>query len=118
MWRLRPPVLAGALWAVVALILIRRDLRGQGVQASVISTFGLSKGKRASAGVAGALARLHPSCLEEVLILQKWRAALGDHRDVIVGVPKSGFTNQTAHAWLVGAESGELYIPIHTFRAP
>jgi hypothetical protein len=116
MWRLHPVVLGGALWAVLAFIHIRRGLRRRGVKAEVISTLHLPE--RAGIGVGGALNRLQPSCLERVLILQKWGASHGSYRDVIVGVPKSGFGQETAHAWFDGAESGEPYVPIYKFPAP
>jgi hypothetical protein len=108
-------VLCGALWATFACAVVRRDLRRRGVQARVISTLGLPKG--AGVGVAGAMTRLRPSCLEKALILQKWGASQGNARDVVVGVPKKGFGDDTAHAWLEG-ESEDMYVPIYRFPAP
>jgi Transglutaminase-like superfamily len=116
MWRLRPKVLCGALWATVAYARIRRDLRNRGVRATVISTWRLPRSS--GLGVSGALARLHPSCLEKALIQQRWQAAHGIRLDVVVGVPKTGFAGGPAHAWLDGFESADEYVPIHTFPAP
>ena len=65
-------------------------------------------------GVRAVLRRRSASCLVEALVLQRWYAAQGDRRDVIVGVtsPAEGFR---AHAWIEGDPSdqgtgfGELF---------
>ena len=41
-----------------------------------------------------------PSCLERSLILQRWLAAHGERRDVVIGI--TGATDFRAHAWLDG----------------
>jgi Transglutaminase-like superfamily len=65
---------------------------------------------RAGRGVDAVLRRLEPSCLERALVLQRWLAARGDRRDVIIGVtaPGDGFR---AHAWLEG-ENGSSFTEI------
>lgn len=40
------------------------------------------------------------SCLERSLILQRWLAAHGERRDVVIGI--TGATDFRAHAWLDG----------------
>ena len=53
----------------------------------------------ASHGVHAILRRLPATCLERAVVLQRWRAAHGDPRDVVVGV--SGTRDDfRAHAWL------------------
>ena len=48
------------------------------------------------------LSRRDPSCLERSLVLQRWLAAHGDPRDVVVGTEGGARTSFTAHAWLEG----------------
>jgi hypothetical protein len=51
-----------------------------------------------------ALLRRHPNtCLEGALVRQRWLAAQGDPRTIVIGVtaPSKGFV---AHAWLAGDE--------------
>jgi Transglutaminase-like superfamily len=50
-------------------------------------------------GVEAVLRRARPTCLEAALVRQRWLAAHGVLRDVVVGVtaPSDGFR---AHAWL------------------
>lgn len=52
-------------------------------------------------GVRALLGRRHHSCLEGALVLQRWLAAYGDPRDVVIGVvaPDEVFG---AHAWIDG----------------
>ena len=49
------------------------------------------------------LRRLPTTCLERAMIEQRWQAANGNPRDVLVAVrgPAAGFR---AHAWLEGDE--------------
>jgi hypothetical protein len=53
------------------------------------------------------LRRLEPSCLERALVLQRWLAARGDPREVVIGVtaPDAHFE---AHAWLDGESPREF----------
>lgn len=52
-------------------------------------------------GVRALLVRRRHSCLEGALVLQRWLAAYGDPRDVVIGVvaPDEAFG---AHAWIDG----------------
>lgn len=64
----------------------------------------------AGRGVDVVLRRLPATCLERAIVLQRWRAAHGDPRDVIVGV-RGSKVDFSAHAWLddepVGSADGE-----------
>jgi hypothetical protein len=62
----------------------------------------------AARGVFAVLRRTSPTCLERALVLQRWQAAHGASRDVVIGVtaPAAGFA---AHAWLEGDEDGREY---------
>jgi hypothetical protein len=51
-------------------------------------------------GVAAVLRYRRVSCLERSLIMQRWLAAQGDRRDVVIGT--TGATDFRAHAWLDG----------------
>jgi Transglutaminase-like superfamily len=55
-------------------------------------------------GVRLVLRRRNPSCLERSLVLQRWLAAHGDPRDVVIGT--TGVAGFEAHAWLDGEEAG------------
>jgi hypothetical protein len=46
------------------------------------------------------LRRLEPSCLERALVLQRWLAAHGEPRVVVIGVTAA--QDFRAHAWLDG----------------
>jgi len=52
--------------------------------------------------VLAVLKRLDPSCLERSLVLQRWLAAHGDYREIVIGV--TGADAFRAHAWLDGEE--------------
>jgi hypothetical protein len=89
----------GAWWALRAVRSVRRQLRSVPLHlVAVPSPQPASPGSRR--GVDLVLGALSPSCLERALVLQRWLAADGDRRAVIIGVtPASGFH---AHAWLDG----------------
>jgi Transglutaminase-like superfamily len=53
----------------------------------------------AERGVRAVLRRQPHTCLERALVLQRWRAAHGDPRDVLIGV-RGPATSFSAHAWL------------------
>jgi hypothetical protein len=59
----------------------------------------------AGRGVLAVLGRLDNTCLERCFVLQRWDAAHGREREVIIGVvgPSSEFK---AHAWLEGEPDG------------
>jgi len=118
MWRLRPSILMGALWASFAALVVRRELKRKGMRAHVPRPPRL--GDQAGKGVAGALSRLSPTCLERALVLQTWLAAHGTMRDVVIGLPKDGMKSHPAHAWVDGTErlSSATYIELHRLPAP
>lgn len=113
MWRLRPTVLLGALWAALAARIVRRELRTNGMNARVPRPPRL--GRWAGRGVGGALARLSPTCLERALVLQAWMASEGTMRDVVIGLPPDGLRSQPADAWVDGTESWSAanYLELH-----
>lgn len=101
----RPPTrdeLRGILWAVRAVRAVRRQLRRTGYVGIVLPPLPVRPGE-AARGVRFVLRRLSTTCLERAMIEQRWQAALGNPRDVLVGVrgPAGGFR---AHAWLEGDE--------------
>src|SRR5579863_9492100 len=118
MWRLRPTVLRGALWATLAARVVRRELRANGMSAHVPRPPRL--GRRAGRGVTGALSRLSPTCLERALVLQAWLASQGTMRDVVIGVPPDGMQSTPAHAWVDGTDSVSPvnYLELHRLRPP
>jgi hypothetical protein len=118
MWRLRPRVLAGALWAALAAQVVRRRLKQDGVGARVPAPPRLGPG--ANRGVMGALSRLKPTCLERALVLQAWLASQGTCRDVVIGVPPDGMQSAPAHAWVDGTDavSPAKYLELHRLRPP
>ena len=118
MWRLRPDVIAGAMWALLAVFLAKRRLAQNGLSARVLAPRWLpSTGSR---GVTAVLHKLSPTCLERALVAQAWRAAHGDLRDIVIGIPIFGMKDSTAHAWLDGtdAQSTHEYREIHRLHAP
>jgi hypothetical protein len=75
-------------------------------------------GGGAGRGVAGALSRLSPTCLERALVLQAWLASEGTMRDVIIGLPPDGMKSQPAHAWVDGTESRSAATFLELHRLP
>lgn len=113
MWRLRPSVLRAALWAWLALRQVRRQLEADVVRPIIKSPPALSA--TAGVGVMGVLSRTSPTCLEGALVRQHWMACHGDRRDVVIGVPRSGFGDTPAHAWVDGTDpiSPAAYVELH-----
>lgn len=56
----------------------------------------------AERGVYGVLRRVPSTCLERAFVLQRWRLAHGDSREVVIGV--SMRDDFRAHAWLDGEQ--------------
>jgi hypothetical protein len=108
MRRVDLPTLRAAWWAQRALRRAHRTLRRGGLaNASVIDPPRL--GPDASRGVFAVLRRKDSTCLERALVLQRWRAAHGVEKDVIIGV-KGPADNFAAHAWVDGeAEMDESF---------
>lgn len=91
----------GALWARSALRRTRRELRDGGRLADVTLTAPLRLPAGADRGVHAVLRRLPSTCLERAVVLQRWRAAQGDAREIVIGVARSS-DEIVAHAWLEG----------------
>jgi Transglutaminase-like superfamily len=101
----RPPgirTLRAAWWTARALRRARAGLRDGGLRSVPLPTPPrLPPG--AERGVRAVLLMRRPSCLERSLVLQRWLAAHGDLRDVVIGT--TGATAFEAHAWLDGEEA-------------
>ena len=99
--------LRAAVWAERALRQTRRELRRERLsEIELAAPPGVPPG--AIRGVHGLLRRRAHTCLEEALVLQRWLAAHGTYRDVVIGVTAPGDVFG-AHAWLDGepnADSG------------
>jgi Transglutaminase-like superfamily len=91
--------LRAAWWALRAVRSVRRQLRSRPV-AEVRPPGPPALPARAKRGVEAVLRRLEPSCLERALVLQRWLAAHGEPRVVVIGVTAPG--DFRAHAWLEG----------------
>ncbi len=103
----RPPGIAAlraAWWAQRALTGARRQLR-RGALDDVALPPPPALAADAGRGVLALLRRREHSCLEGALVRQRWLAARGDARDVVIGVsaPDDAFG---AHAWLDGDPVG------------
>lgn len=101
----RPPGVAAvraAWWATRALRRARRVL----AHGEVVDIVLPSPPRLPSSGIRGVdtvLCRRGATCLERALVRQRWLAAHGDPRTIVIGVtpPSHGFN---AHAWLLGEE--------------
>src|SRR5437763_701391 len=91
----------GAWWAWRAARRTDRHLRSKGLDAALSPPAPPSLPADAVRGVRAVLRRTEDTCLVESIVLQRWHAAHGEPRDLIVGVtdPSSEFR---AHAWLDG----------------
>jgi transglutaminase superfamily protein len=102
----RPPGIAtlrAAWWTDRALRRARADL-SDGELRSVALPAPPRVPPGAVRGVRAVLRRRTPSCLEQSLVLQRWLAAHGERRDVVIGT--TGPAGFKAHAWLDGDEDG------------
>lgn len=90
----------GALWARRAVREARRQLRDRRLSEIAVAA---PPGLPASAdyGVHAVLRRLPSTCLERAVVLQRWRAAQGESRAIVIGV-KRGDRDFLAHAWVEG----------------
>ena len=90
----------GAFWARRAVRQARRDLRRDGVNdLEIAPPWGLPES--AEYGVHAVLRRLPATCLERAVVLQRWRLARGDAREIVIGVNRTADAI-VAHAWLEG----------------
>lgn len=94
-----PRTLAAAAWAFAALRSARRQL-ASGRLGDVRIPAPPRLPAAARRGVDAVLRRRGASCLERSLVQQRWLAAHGEPRAVVVGV--SAPSEFTAHAWLEG----------------
>jgi hypothetical protein len=103
-----PAFLSGGWWAFRAWWRSRAQLRRGGLAAVRLPAPPADR-PGAQGGVHRVLGGVRASCLERSLVRQRWHAAHGRPRDVVIGVrgPASGFA---AHAWLDGdrADPGEF----------
>ena len=109
----RPPDIAtlrAAWWTDRALRRARTDL-GDGALREVVLPAPPRLPAGAERGVRAVLRRRENSCLERSLVLQRWLAAHGDARDVVIGT--TGPAAFQAHAWLDGDEhSAARYVEL------
>jgi len=70
----------------------------------------------AARGMRLVLRRESPSCLERALVRQRWLAARGEARDVVVGTSGGARGNFTAHAWLDGEPQPEGHRYVEMLR--
>lgn len=96
--RLDPPTLRAALWTLRALGRARRQLRHSGLEDLKLPRLP-NLPRSAERGLRAVLRRRSHTCLERAVILQRWHAAHGDPRDIVVGVAGTGDAFR-AHAWL------------------
>jgi hypothetical protein len=99
----RIPALRAAFWTLRAIGRARRQLRRQGM-GRIDLPRPPAVPESAVQGVLAALRRRPASCLERALVLQRWHAAQGRPRDVVIGVAGSS-RDFRAHAWLEGDDS-------------
>ncbi len=101
------PTLRAAWWTLRALREARRGLAEQELALPALSE-PPSLPPSSARGVRVVLRNRPNSCLERALVLQRWEAAQGYPRDVVIGVTAPD--DFKAHAWLDGdpSESGEF----------
>jgi hypothetical protein len=97
------PTLRGAWWTLRALRHVRRRLRRLGIAGAACTV--PPPPAAAQRGVHGMLRRWPASCLERALVLQRWEAAHGRPRAVVIGV-QGARQDLRAHAWLEGSADG------------
>jgi hypothetical protein len=103
--RLDPSTLRAALWTLRALRRARRQLRETGLEDLSLPRLP-SLPASAERGVQAVLRRRDHTCLERAVVLQHWRAAHGEPRDIIVGVAGTADAFR-AHAWLEDEADGQ-----------
>lgn len=100
--RLDPPTLRAAFWTIRALARARHQLRHTGLDDLVLPPVPTLPAS-AERGVRAVLRRRPHSCLERAVVLQRWHAAHGNPREIVIGVAGTGDSFQ-AHAWLEDEE--------------
>jgi hypothetical protein len=100
--RLDPQALRSAWWATGALTHARRAL-ARGELDGIVLAPPPRLPSAAERGVQAVLRRRSATCLERSLVLQRWHAAHGQRRDVVIGV-NGALAGFRAHAWLDGEQ--------------
>ena len=100
--RLDPQALRAAWWARGALSHARRAL-ARGELDEIVLAPPPRLPSAAERGVQAVLRRRSATCLERSLVLQRWHAAHGQRRDVVIGV-NGAPADFSAHAWLDGEQ--------------
>ncbi len=97
---LDPRVVVAAGWALMALRRVRHQLDVGGLDDITVPP-PPPLPMAARRGVVGVLRRRGATCLTSAAVLQRWDAAHGRYRAIVIGVtpPSEGFR---AHAWLDG----------------
>lgn len=105
-----------ALWTIVALAVVRLQILARRRWQQIIVPSPPAGSIDDAWIVRGVLRRLRATCLPRALILQRWLAASGEPRDVVVGVA----TQPTfrAHAWLAGETAGREFQEISRRAVP
>lgn len=94
--------LRGAWWAWSAARRTTARLKSEGFEAALrLSPPPGDLPAEGTRGVRAALNRTHQTCLVRSIVMQRWLAAHGHRRDLIVGVKRPG-EEFGAHAWLEG----------------
>lgn len=101
--RFHPANLRAAWWAMRATRRTRRRLAAEGLDAALRLAPPPPLPAEAERGVRAALQRAGATCLVSAILLQVWKAAHGQERDLVVGV--GGAAEFRAHAWLERAAS-------------
>lgn len=107
-----PGRLGAAGWTVLAWWRVHRAIRTRPLADVVVPAPWWHRPGRGQGSVAVTLALLRASCLESALVWQRWEAAGGRPRDVVVGVTRSG-DRFLAHAWLDGTDPRGEFVEIH-----
>jgi hypothetical protein len=117
-WRLRPTVLRAAWWALRSTWRVRRQLRAGVSRPTVAAPPDLPT--CAALGVDAVLGHLEATCLEGALVRQRWLAAHGVVRDIVIGLPVAGFGPTPAHAWVDGTDQAAEaeHLELHRLPAP
>ena len=100
----RADAVRAALWALRAAAVVHRELKRTPVDEIELPPVPALP-PRAGAGVHAVLRRTRRTCLERALVRQRWLAAQGTSRDLVIGV-RTG-SSFVAHAWLEGDPPAE-----------
>ena len=114
--KLDPASLRAAWWTHRALRRVHDDLQANGLDFCPPPP-PPSLPERARRGVLAVLRRRESTCLERAIVLQRWHAAHGQNRDVIIAV-KGPTVDFEAHAWLDGEPDGDVGSFTELMRLP